>query len=144
MTRMALLLVLTTAATALTPLSAAAQATHGRPGQPAPPNTRSCTLSRSCTPGASIDVIPYVTTLVRNAGRLRLDVVPSQAEVYVDGVYAGHAEQFDGVSRHASMAPGAHRIEVRAEGYEDFTFGTRINRSQATVHRVTLSPMPGK
>ena len=143
MTRIALLVVATAAAAALTPLSAAAQATHGRPGQAAPPNTRSCTLSRSCTPGASIDVIPYVT-MVKNAGSLRLEGVPSQAEVYVDGVYAGHAEQFDGVSRRAALAPGNHRIDVRAEGYEHLAFGTRIHKSQATFHRVTLSPMPRK
>jgi hypothetical protein len=78
--------------------------------------------------------------MVKNPGRLRLEVVPAQAEVYVDGVYAGRADQFDGVSRHAAMAPGNHRIDVRAEGYDDVVFGTRIQKSRSTFHHVTLAP----
>ena len=139
MTRMALLLVFTAAAATLTPLSAAAQERPGRPDHRVPPSTRSCALSRSCSPGASIDVVPYVTALGKT-GRLRLEVLPGDAEVYVDGVYAGHVEQFDGVSPHARLAPGGHRIEVRAEGYRDVVFGTRIITSKRTVARVTLLP----
>ena len=143
MTRMALLLVSAAAAAALTPLSAAAQDMPGRPAHRVPPGTSSCTLSRSCAPGASIDVVPYVTALGKT-GRLRLEVLPADAEVYVDGVYAGHAGQFDGVSPHAALAPGGHRIDVRADGYQDVVFGTRIVRSKPTVERVTLLPLPLK
>ena len=64
--------------------------------------------------------------------------------MFVDGVYAGHAEQFDGVSSHAAMAPGGHRIDVRAEGYQDVALGTRIVRSKRTVERVTLFPLGRK
>ena len=97
-----------------------------------PPSTSSCALSRSCSPGASIDVVPYITALGKT-GRLRLEVLPGDAEVYVDGV-----------SSHAAMAPGGHRIDVRAEGYQDFVFGTRISRSKPTVERVTLLPLSRK
>jgi hypothetical protein len=140
MTRFTMFLASTVAAAALMPTGAEADATHRRPGHPSPPGT-SCTLSRSCTPGASINVMPYVSML-RSAGRLRLDVVPAHAEVYVDGVYAGHAEQFDGVSPQAALAPGAHRIDLRAEGYDNVAVGARIDRSQVTVRRVMLSPTP--
>lgn len=143
MTRLALLLAGAAAAATMGPLPAAAQATHGRPGRPSPPNTALCSLSRSCAPGASVNVIPYVT-LHRNSGTLRLDVSPSHADVYVDGVYAGRARDFDGASPHATLSTGAHRIEIRAEGFEDALLVTRINKASRTVHNVTLWPVPRK
>ena len=129
--------------TTLGAIPAAAQKPFGPPGHKPPAAPGTCTLSRSCTPGASVDVVPHVTA-VGNMGRLRLDVVPAEAEVYVDGVYAGRPERFDGVSRNAAIASGTHRIDVRAEGYQDVAFGTRITKSKSTVERVTLLPRARK
>ena len=143
MTRVSLFIAGIVVSAALGPAAAAAQAPYGPTGHKPPATPGTCTLSRSCASGASIDVLPYVTALGKG-GRLRLDVVPAEAEVFVDGVYAGHAEQFDGVSSHAAMAPGAHRIDVRAEGYQDVVLGTRIVRSKRTVERVTLLPLGRK
>jgi hypothetical protein len=140
MTRFSLLIGGMVVSAALGAGPAAAQAPYGPRGHKPPATPGTCALSRSCSPGASIDVLPYVTALGRT-GRLRLEVLPAGAEVYVDGVYAGHAEQFDGVSPHAALAPGGHRIDVRAEGYEGFVFGTQIVRSKPTVERVALSPL---
>ncbi|HXD21116.1 MAG TPA: PEGA domain-containing protein [Vicinamibacterales bacterium] len=138
MTRFSVLVAGGVFAVALGP-GAAAQASSGPAGHKPPLTPGTCALSRSCTPGASVDVVPYVMALGKS-GRLLLEVVPADAEVYVDGVYAGHSEQFDGVSPHARLAPGGHRIEVRAEGYRDVVFGTRILKSKRTVERVTLLP----
>jgi len=143
MTRFSLLIAGVVVSAAFHPGAAAAQAPYGPAGYKAPVTPGTCALSRSCSPGASIDVVPYVTALGK-PGRLRLEVMPADAEVYVDGVYAGHAEQFDGVSAHAAMAPGGHRIDVRADGYQDVVFGTRISRSQPTVERVRLVPVRQK
>ena len=143
MTRFSLLIAGIVISAALGPGAAAAQAPYVPTGHKPPAAPGTCTLSRSCAPGASIDVLPYVRALGK-VGRLRLEVVPAGAEVYVDGVYAGRAEQFDGVSSHAAMAPGGHRIDVRADGYRDVVFGTRISRSKPTVERVTLVPLRQK
>jgi hypothetical protein len=115
----------------------------GRSGNRSPVNVGTCALSRSCAPGASINVMPYVT-MPPNTGTLRLEIRPANAEVYVDGVYAGHAADFDGVSQRVALTAGAHRIEVRAEGYEQVHFDTRITKSRATIHQATLWPAAQK
>ena len=140
MTKLALLLAGAAAATIIGPSIASAQATHGGPGRTSPPDTARCTLSRSCAPGASVNLFPYVP-LPRKTGTLRLDVSPAHADVYVDGVYAGRAQDFDGASARARMSTGDHRIEIRAEGFENAYLVARINRSAATVHRITLWPV---
>ncbi len=126
----------------LTGLALAATVVHAQ--SPTDRRPGSCALSRSCPAGASIDVIPYVT-MHRNTGTLRLQIHPTtSAEIYVDGVYAGRAEDFDGVSRRTALTAGAHRIEVRAEGYEHMHFQTRIEKSRTTIQQTTLSPALGK
>jgi len=130
-------------AMALTATAADAHSTdpwrHGGKHKP-PVDTRACSLSRSCLPGAVMNVTPFVVVKM-NSGTLRLKVDgSSQAEVYVDGVYAGHTVDFDDASRHANLKTGVHRIEVRAEGYAPLQFSTRIERSRTTTHIVTLPP----
>ena len=130
-------------AMALTATAAHAQSTdQWRGGKNKPPvDTRNCSLSRSCLPGAAVNVTPFIIESM-NSGTLRLRVDgSSQAEVYVDGVYAGHSADFDGASRRASLKTGVHRIEVRADGYTPLQFSTRIERSRTTTHIVTL-PAP--
>jgi hypothetical protein len=59
-------------------------------------------------------------------------------------VYAGHARDFDGTSRGATLTPGVHRVDVRAQGYADMSFETRIAGSRATVHYISLQPATAK
>jgi len=130
-------------AMALTATAAQAQSTDQWRGgkNKSPVDTRNCSLSRSCLPGAAVNVTPYIIDSM-HSGMLRLRVDgSSQAEVYVDGVYAGHTADFDGASRRASLKTGVHRIEVRADGYTPLQFSTRIERSRTTTHIVTL-PAP--
>ncbi len=48
---------------------------------------------------------------------LRLEVKPQEAEVYVDGYYAGIVDDFDGVFQRLPVTPGDHEIELYREGY---------------------------
>jgi hypothetical protein len=48
---------------------------------------------------------------------LRLEVTPKQAEVYVDGFYAGIVDDFNGVFQRLHVAPGNHEIELYLDGY---------------------------
>ena len=48
---------------------------------------------------------------------VRVDVTPKQAEVYVDGYYAGLADDFAGVFKHLHTTPGGHAITLHLEGY---------------------------
>jgi PEGA domain len=48
---------------------------------------------------------------------LRLEVKPQEAEVYVDGYYAGIVDDFDGVFQRLPVTPGEHEIELYRDGY---------------------------
>jgi len=48
---------------------------------------------------------------------VRVEVKPKQAEVYVDGYYAGVVDDFDGVFQRLPVYPGEHEIELYLDGY---------------------------
>ena len=49
---------------------------------------------------------------------VRLDVKPKEAEVYVDGYYAGIVDDFDGSFQRLRVEPGQHEIELWLDGYK--------------------------
>jgi hypothetical protein len=64
---------------------------------------------------------PYGFAGARAESNVRVDVTPKQAEVYVDGYYAGVADDFDGVFKHLHTTPGGHAITLHLEGYRTVT-----------------------
>lgn len=48
---------------------------------------------------------------------LRFNVKPKEAEVYVDGYFAGQVEDFNGAFQRLHVAPGQHDITVFMAGY---------------------------
>jgi len=48
---------------------------------------------------------------------MRLEVKPKEAEVYVDGYYAGIVDDFDGVFQRLETSPGEHDIALYLDGY---------------------------
>jgi hypothetical protein len=52
-----------------------------------------------------------------NYGSLRLMVQPDDAEVYVDGYYAGDVDAFDGIFQRLNVRPGRHEIALKRAGY---------------------------
>ena len=51
---------------------------------------------------------------------VKLSVEPGRAPVFVDGVFAGHVAEFDGVGRTLLVAPGQRKITVSLTGYQTF------------------------
>ena len=49
--------------------------------------------------------------------RLRLDVSPPEAMVYVDGFMAGEVDNFDGIFQNLPLVPGHHEIAVYLDGH---------------------------
>ena len=49
---------------------------------------------------------------------LRLQVQPSQTEVFVDGYYAGSVREFDGLFERLRLESGEHDIELYLQGYK--------------------------
>jgi len=71
-------------------------------------------------------------------GSLKLKVSPRQAEVYVDGYFAGSVDDYDGVFQQLRINPGPHRIEVRLDGYETLTFDVRIEPGRTITYKGDL------
>lgn len=56
-----------------------------------------------------------------NSGSVRLQISPRDAEVFVDGYFAGTVDDFDGVFQRLNIAPGEHEILVYLDGHRSFT-----------------------
>lgn len=77
-----------------------------------------------------------------NIGSLRINVRPKDAEVYVDGYYAGRVDDFDGVFQSLDLESGPYRIEVVAPGYETLEFNVRIQPGRKITYRGELRRKP--
>ena len=53
-------------------------------------------------------------------GELKIAATPSRAAVFVDGQYAGHVDEFDGVGKAMLLTPGQHRLRIALPGYLPF------------------------
>ena len=71
-------------------------------------------------------------------GELRLQVRPRDAEVYVDGYYAGEVDDFDGVFQSLRLEEGEYRIEIVAPGYDSLEFDVRIQAGRKVNYRRDL------
>jgi hypothetical protein len=71
-------------------------------------------------------------------GRLKLDVQPlDEAEVYVDGSYAGVPADF---ASGLELEAGSHGVEIRASGYETLRFDVNVVPGRSITYRRTLTP----
>ena len=75
-------------------------------------------------------------------GKIRLDVKgPREAQVLVDGYYAGELDDFDGAFQGLDLEAGTYRIEVVADGFEPLTFDTRVTEGRKlTLHGALHRP----
>ena len=58
----------------------------------------------------------YSVTPGRAYGALRIVDAPRDAQVFVDGYYAGVVDDYDGVFQHLNLEVGPHHIEIRGGG----------------------------
>jgi PEGA domain len=91
---------------------------------------------------------PYT---VRPEADIRTEVTPKDAEVYVDGYYAGHANDFDGVFKRLHVAPGGHSITFHLQGFRTVTENVYVRpdstlKVNTTMERLaageTSAPVP--
>jgi hypothetical protein len=59
-------------------------------------------------------------------GGVQIKDAPKDAQVYADGYYAGIVEDFDGALQHLSLQPGAHHIEIRAQGQQPISVDVNV------------------
>ena len=74
-------------------------------------------------------------------GGIRLKVKPRDAQVFVDGYFAGVVDSFDGAFQKLTLPGGAHHIELRAPGYETLTVDVRIYSDETITYRGELHPV---
>jgi hypothetical protein len=71
-------------------------------------------------------------------GQLRLKVKPEHGQVYVDGYFVGEVDSFDGVFQRLSIEAGAHRVEIRAAGYETVSFDVMVTPGETVTYKGEL------
>jgi hypothetical protein len=92
---------------------------------------------------------PYGTALDRGrsapepithvTGSIRLKVSPGTAQVYIDGVLAGAAREFDGLfSHHLVLDSGPHQLELRADGCETYHETISVDAGKTLTERLSL------
>ena len=60
---------------------------------------------------------PYPYYAVDRGSALRIEATPKEAQVYVDGYYAGIVDDFDGFFQKLRLPPGEHEVALYREGY---------------------------
>ena len=73
-------------------------------------------------------------------GEVRLLVHPRNAEVWVDGYYAGRVDDFDGFLQSLRVEEGPHMIEIIATGYQTLVYNVRIQAGRKIELRGDLRP----
>ena len=73
-------------------------------------------------------------------GGVALEITPYDADVFVDGEYAGRVEDFDGTTQPLTLTAGTHRIEVQAPGYEPMVVDVGVQPGQVIPYRGDLRP----
>jgi hypothetical protein len=80
----------------------------------------------------------YSRSRYRDVGSLRLKVKPEHGQVYVDGYYVGEVDAFDGAFQRLAIESGAHRIEIRADGYETAQFEVMVIPGETVTYKGDL------
>ena len=80
-----------------------------------------------------------------NSGSVRLQISPRQAEVFVDGYFAGTVDDFDGVFQRLNIEPGDHEVQVYLAGYRSFTQRIYLQPGKSFNIKHAMEPLrPGE
>lgn len=72
-----------------------------------------------------------------NTARLRIDVEPAEAAIFVDEKFVGHVDRFDGRSG-MRIAPGTYRFTIALPGYEAFQTEMTLREAQTYEIKTNL------
>jgi hypothetical protein len=89
-------------------------------------------------PSASINAAPSTPAY----GGVSIDITPIDAEVWVDGGYAGPAGDFGPQAQPLTLEVGVHRLEMRAPGYLPLAFNVTITPGYVIPYQGVLQPAP--
>ena len=73
--------------------------------------------------------------------KIRLEVTPKIASVYVDRYYAGTVDDFDGFFSPLSIPAGAHVLEIRKDGYRTLVLEVNLEPGQTIRYKRNMEPI---
>jgi hypothetical protein len=77
-------------------------------------------------------------------GSVRVMVEPRETRVYVDGYYAGIADDFDGLFQRLNLSPGRHEVALKLEGHRSFKVRVYVPLDQTVKIRHRMAPGTGE
>lgn len=72
-------------------------------------------------------------------GMLKTKISPSDAAVYVDGKYVGHADRFNGPGQKLFLTPGEHEVRFSIAYFQDYSTKVNVAANETTVIQQSLS-----
>jgi PEGA domain-containing protein len=75
-------------------------------------------------------------------GGIRLKIRPRDAQVFVDGYYAGLVDDFDGMFQALKLEAGGHKIEIHMPGFQDFEMDVHVQPGRTITLNEDLRPRP--
>jgi len=75
-------------------------------------------------------------------GGVRLQIRPRDAQVFVDGYYAGLVDDFDGTFQSLRLEAGGHRIEIRLPGFQDMELDVHVQPGRTITLAEVMVPRP--
>jgi hypothetical protein len=75
------------------------------------------------------------------SGNVRTQVAPRQTEVFIDGYYAGTADDFDGVFQRLHIEPGEHDVELYLPGHHPYQQRVYVQPGRTFSIRHTMQPL---
>ncbi len=72
----------------------------------------------------------------------RLRIRPRDAQVFVDGYYAGLVDDFDGTFQQLRLEQGGHKIEIKMPGFEDLEMDVHVQPGRTITLREDLRVKP--
>jgi hypothetical protein len=87
-------------------------------------------------PGLSAEA--SVSGALQDVGGLSFDITPADAQVLVDRQPVGVVSAFWRRSQPLTLAPGHHRVEIRAPGYRAVTFEVDLAPGEVVPYYGTL------
>jgi hypothetical protein len=99
------------------------------------------TLGSSVPGWAQVMVPMRPYRYVRADSSVRIEVTPKEAEVYVDGYYAGIVDDFDGVFQRLHTEPGQHEIALYLKGYRTARQQVYLTPDNTFTIKLRLEPL---
>ncbi len=80
-----------------------------------------------------------------DSAEVRLQVTPKDAQVYVDGYYAGIVDDFDGLFQRLRLSPGDHDLILYLTGFKTVNQSIRVRPNASSKIEYKMQPLgPGE